>query len=231
MFDYFRSEEHFKSTDVVRDIIIGMSDGLTVPFALAAGLSGAVDHTSIIVVAGFAEIVAGSISMGLGGYLAGTNDADHYWSELKREYKEVAETPENEKEEVVGLFGDYGLTKEEVQPILANFEKHPDMWVKFMMRNELRLEEPHPHRAAWSAGTIAFSYIVGGIVPLAPYLFITTPHKALLVSCICTLAALTIFGYIKSRVIGVSPWKGAFRTAIIGTVAAAAAYFIAKYIA
>ena len=231
MFEYFRSEEHFKSTDVVRDIIIGMSDGLTVPFALAAGLSGAVDHTSIIVVAGLAEIVAGSISMGLGGYLAGTNDADHYWSEMKREYKEVKEVPEMEKEEVVELLGEYGITRDEVQPILNHFEKDHDMWVKFMMRNELRLEEPHPHRAAWSAGTIALSYIVGGVVPLTPYLFITVPHEALLVSSLCTLVALTIFGYVKSKVIGVNPWKGAFRTAIIGTVAAGAAYTIARYIA
>jgi VIT1/CCC1 family predicted Fe2+/Mn2+ transporter len=219
---------NFKTTEIVRDVIIGMSDGLTVPFALAAGLSGAVSNSSIIVVAGLAEIVAGSISMGLGGYLAAENDSDYYYSELAREKREVAETPELEREEVVASFKKYGLERHEVEPILSNFEKNPDVWVDFMMRHELNLEEPHPKRAVRSAGTIALSYIVGGLVPLAPYFFISTPHKGLLASAILTLISLTIFGYAKSRFVGVNPWKGALRTAVIGSVAAAAAYGIAS---
>ena len=222
------TEPHFKATDTVRDVIIGMSDGLTVPFALAAGLSGAVDHSSIIVIAGMAEIVAGAISMGLGGYLAAQNDADHYYSELAREYREVKEVPEKEKQEVSESLKEYGLTDTEIDPVLKSFEKNHDMWVKFMMRNELKLEEPHPRRALWSALTIAVSYIVGGAVPLAPYFFIVNPHEALLVSASVTLGALAVFGYAKSRFVGVNPWKGALRTAIIGSIAAAAAYFIAR---
>ena len=224
-------EHHFKSTVAVRDIIIGMSDGLTVPFALAAGLSGAVDHSSIIVVAGLAEIVAGSISMGLGGYLAAQSEADHYYTELAREYREVKELPDIERKEVSDSLKEYGLGDAEIAPILASFENDHDMWVKFMMRNELQLEEPMPRRALFSALTIAGSYIVGGALPLAPYFFVQDPHQALLVSVGVTLCALLVFGYLKSRFVGVNPWKGALRTAIIGSIAAAAAFYIAKLIA
>ena len=224
-------EPHFKATETVRDIIIGMSDGLTVPFALAAGLSGAVDHSSIIVIAGLAEIVAGSISMGLGGYLAAQSEADHYYTELAREYREVKESPDIEREEVADSLREYGLGDAEIEPILKSFEGNHDMWVKFMMRNELQLEEPRPKRALWSALTIAGSYIVGGALPLAPYFFFVDPHRALLVSVIVTALALLAFGYGKSRFVGVDPWKGALRTVIVGGIAAAAAFYIAKVIA
>jgi len=223
-------EKHFKASAVVRDIIIGMSDGLTVPFALAAGLSGAVDNSSIIVVAGLAEIVAGSISMGLGGYLAAQNDADHYYNERAIEYREVRETPERERAEVKEIFRAYGLGDAEINPILDHFEKNHDAWVDFMMRHELNLDEPNPKRSVHSAGTIAASYIVGGIVPLSPYLFVYSPHEALAISVVVTLCALIAFGYIKSRFVGVNPWKGALRTAIIGSIAAGAAYFLARLI-
>jgi len=223
-------EKHFSAGDTVRDVIIGMSDGLTVPFALAAGLSGAVTNSSIIVVAGLAEIVAGSISMGLGGYLAAQSDADYYKSELAREYREVKEVPHKEREEVADIFKKYGISESEIDPILDRFEKKPDMWVDFMMKHELGLEEPHPRRQLVSAGTIALSYIVGGIVPLSPYVFESKPHEAFLISIALTFCALILFGYIKSKFIGVNPLKGALRTTIVGALAAAAAYFIAGMI-
>ena len=224
-------ERHFNSSATVRDVIIGMSDGLTVPFALAAGLSGAVTHSSIIVIAGLAEIVAGSISMGLGGYLAGKSDADHYYSEERLEYEEIKNTPELEKQEVSSILeNDYGLSKEQALPILYTFEKNHTAWVKFMMRNELNLEEPKPGRAHTSGLTIAVSYIIGGVIPLSPYVFYSEPHKALIVSVIATIIALVVFGYIKSKRIGTDPLKGALQTAFIGSVAAGAAYFIARLI-
>ena len=224
------SEQHFTATAVVRDIIIGMADGLTVPFALAAGLSSVVSHNSIIMAAVFAEIAAGSISMGLGGYLAAKNEFDHYYSEKQREISEVKNMPEKEKAEVVEIFETYGLTKEESWPIVNAFEKNPDGWVNFMMRNELNLEEPDKHRAKKSSVTIAISYIIGGIIPLGPYIFISDQNRALLFSSVVTIFALLIFGYVKSKIIGLNPIKGALRTASIGGIAAAAAYLIARLI-
>ena len=177
-----------------------------------------------------AEIVAGSISMGLGGYLAAQSDSDHYYSERAREYREVKEVPQKEREEVADIFREFGARDEEITPILDRFEKNPDTWVNFMMKYELGLEEPAPKRQLVSASTIAVSYIVGGIVPLSPYFFISNPHEAFLVSVFLTIIALIIFGYAKSRYIGVNPWKGALRTFVVGGIAAAAAYFIAKLI-
>lgn len=223
-------ENHFTATAVVRDIIIGMSDGLTVPFALAAGLSGVVSHNSIIMAAVFAEIAAGSISMGLGGYLAAKNEYDHYFSEKQREINEVKTMPEKEKSEVIEIFESYGLTKEEARPIVDAFEKKPDAWVDFMMRNELNLEAPDKNRAAISSVTIAVSYIIGGVIPLGPYIFISEPNSALFFSSIFTIIALIIFGYTKAKIIGINPLKGAVRTASIGGLAATVAYSIAHLI-
>src|SRR6266481_4827880 len=167
------TERHFTAGETVRDIVIGMSDGLTVPFALAAGLTGlATATTGIIVTAGLAEIAAGSIAMGLGGYLAAKSDAEHYASEQRREQKEVAEIPEEEMEEVAQVFRGYGLTKEQVAPVVHALSERPKAWVDFMMRFELGLEEPKPDRARISALTIGGAYVAGGFLPLAPYIFI-----------------------------------------------------------
>jgi len=223
-------ELHNKNTTLVKDIIIGMSDGLTVPFALAAGLSGAVSNTGIIIVAGFAEIAAGCISMGLGGYLAAKNDSEHFYSERKREYDEVKTIPENEKQEVIGIFKTYGLNEQQIAPIIKNFENNPDKWVEFMMHNELNLDQPDKTRARNSGLTIALSYLVSGMIPLFPYIFIKSPHIALMISAIATLIALLIFGYAKAKLTGSNPWKSAWHTVLIGGVAAAAAYLIAKAI-
>ena len=163
-------ERHFTAGEVVRDVVIGMSDGLTVPFALAAGLSGAVDNSRIIVVAGLAEIAAGSIAMGLGGYLAAKSDAEHYASERQREMREVQEIPDEEAREVQNVFADYGLAPHESSPVVQALIRKPKEWVDFMMRFELGLEEPDPKRALQSALTIAASYIGGGFIPLAPYM-------------------------------------------------------------
>jgi len=224
------NETHFTSREIVRDIIIGMADGLTVPFALAAGLSGVVSHNTIIMTAVFAEIAAGSISMGLGGYLAAKNEYDHYYSEKQREMDEVKNMPEKEKSEVQEIFKSYGLTKENIDPIIRTFENDPNAWVNFMMKNELNLEEPDRHRAKKSSATIALAYIAGGIIPLGPYVFITNPTSALFFSSFFTLLALLVFGYIKSKIIGLNPNTGALRTAGIGGLAATTAYFIAKII-
>jgi VIT1/CCC1 family predicted Fe2+/Mn2+ transporter len=221
-------EQHLKSSDTIRDIVIGMSDGLTVPFALAAGLSGAVSSSSIVITAGIAEIVAGSIAMGLGGFLAGKTEADHYDSELKREYDEVARVPEQEKKEVMEVFADFGLSVKLQKEVADEMAKDTDKWVDFMMRYELGLEKPQANRATQSATTIGLSYIVGGIIPLSPYIFIHDSQVALYYSCAVTMVCLFVFGYFKSKVTGQPPISGAFKVLIIGALAAAAAFGIAK---
>ncbi|MDR4947120.1 VIT1/CCC1 transporter family protein [Neobacillus cucumis] len=221
-------EEHFSGSDFIRDVVIGMSDGLTVPFALAAGLSGAVDTTTLILTAGGAEIAAGSIAMGLGGYLAGKTDAEHYESELARERREVIEFPEREEEEVSEIFREYGLEEDQIKSITETMKKNPEKWVEFMMKFELGLEKPEPTRARNSAITIAISYIVGGIIPLFPYFIFHKPSTALMVSVIVTLIALLVFGYVKGRFTGTSPMKSAFQTMITGGLAAAVAFGLAR---
>jgi len=221
-------EEHLQSSDTIRDVVIGMSDGLTVPFALAAGLSGAVSSSAIIVIAGIAEIAAGSIAMGLGGYLAGKTEQDHYKSELKREYDEVERVPEREKQEVRDFFKQIGLSEEVQHKATEEIAKDKKQWVDFMMKYELGLEEPDPKRATKSALNIGLSYIAGGIIPLSPYFFIDDSVTALKFSVIATLICLFIFGYFKSKMTGVSPLEGALKVTMIGAIAAAAAFGIAK---
>ena len=223
-------EKHFTASNAVRDVVIGMSDGLTVPFALAAGLSGAVGTSHIIVTAGLAEIAAGSIAMGLGGYLAAKSDAEHYESEKAREHFEAKEKPQVEKAEVSEIFLMYGLTAEESHPVVEALAKRPEAWVDFMMRFELGLEKPDSKRALVSASTIAGAYIVGGLIPLASYMLLSEPETALTVSILVTLTALAVFGYIKGRFTGMAPWRGALQTTLIGGVAAGAAFLIARAI-
>ena len=223
-------ESHFLSSEMVRDLVIGMSDGLTVPFALAAGLSGAAQSSGVIVTAGFAEIAAGAIAMGLGGYLAGRNDVEHYRSERLREVREVEAVPEQEKQEIVDLMQAYGVSAEASAPLVCALAQSPERWVDFMMRFELGLEEPDPSRALVSALTIAGAYVLGGIIPLFPYLMGGTPHQALLQSVVCTLLALAAFGYIKGRVTGSQAFRSALQTTLIGALAAAAAFVIASLV-
>ena len=225
------AEHHFTSGNFVRDMVIGMADGLTVPFALAAGLSGAVSNTRLIVIGGLAEIAAGSIAMGLGGYLAARGDAEHYEQERTREYREVEEIPEQEKAEVSYVFQEYGLTAEQSKPIVDALSKRTDAWVDFMMRFELGLEPPDPKRAVTSASTIAAAYIAGGLIPLSPYIVQGDAFRGLIVSAIVTLAALGIFGFIKGKFTGAPALRSAIQTALIGGVAAAAAFLLAKLIA
>ncbi|MFT3908430.1 MAG: VIT1/CCC1 transporter family protein [Ferruginibacter sp.] len=221
-------ETHLKSSDFLKDIVIGMSDGLTVPFALAAGLSGAVSNSSIIVIAGIAEIAAGSIAMGLGGYLAGKTEQDHYKSEVKREHDEVENLREREIEETKEFFANIGLSKEIQDQATEEIARDKDRWVDFMMKYELGLEKPDPRRATKSALNIGLSYIVGGIIPLSPYFFIPVSSEALKYSVIATLICLFIFGYLKSKVTGVNAAWGAIRVTLIGAIAAAAAFGVAK---
>jgi vacuolar iron transporter family protein len=223
-------ERHFTASDVVRDTVIGMADGLTVPFALAAGLSGAINQTGIIVTAGLAEIAAGSIAMGLGGYMAAKSDAEHYAKEREREKREVAEIPHEEMREVAEVFEAYGLTKEQTQPIVQALKEQPRAWVDFMMRFELGLEKPNPRRALTSALTIAGAYVAGGLIPLAPYMFSPSTSTALSYSIVMTLIALLIFGFVKGRFTGTRPVRSALQTAFIGSVAAGAAFAIARMI-
>lgn len=222
-------ERHFTGTATVRDIVIGMSDGLTVPFALAAGLSGAVTSTSIVVTAGLAEIAAGSIAMGLGGFLAARSDAEHYHAERAREAMEVREKAAVEEQEVSDIFRSYGLTAAETKPLVEALKQRPEAWLDFMMRFELGLEKPEPRRALISAATIAGAYVVGGFIPLGPYVALNA-SMALPASVAITLLALAVFGYVKGRFTGASPLKSSLQTVLIGGLAAAAAFAIAKAI-
>jgi VIT1/CCC1 family predicted Fe2+/Mn2+ transporter len=224
------TEKHFEASESVRDVVIGMSDGLTVPFALAAGLSGTVNDTWIVVVAGLAEIAAGSIAMGLGGYLAARTDRDHYASEREREYRETVELPHKERDEVAEIFRGYGMAEADIAPVVTAIAADQTRWVDFMMRFELGLEAPDPKRARNSAITIALSYILGGLVPLAPYMLIYTLRDALTVSVAVTLVALFIFGWVKGKMTGISPWRGGLQTVVIGGIASAAAFGLAKLI-
>jgi len=227
-------EKHFTATAAVRDIVIGMSDGLTVPFALAAGLTTAAATIAkgmhIIITGGFAEIAAGSIAMGLGGYLAAKTDSEHYASELDREYRETVELPDIEIEEVAKVFREYGLTPEQMAPVVSAITGNQKRWVDFMMRFELGLEEPDPSRAARSAATIAGSYIVGGLIPLAPYILMNAIFPALSVSVGVTLLALFVFGSIKGYYTGVKVFRAGAQTVLVGGLAAAAAFFIARLV-
>jgi len=223
-------EKHFTAGETVRDIVIGMSDGLTVPFALAAGLTGAISQTHLIVTAGFAEIAAGSIAMGLGGYLAARGDAEHYVHEKAREEHEIATIPEAEAQEVREIFKGYGLSAEECSTVVESLRRRPKDWVNFMMRFELGLEEPEPDRAWKSALTIAVAYAVGGVIPLSAYLFMADAHSALRVSVVVTLVSLALFGGIKGRFTGAPVLRSALQTCVIGGLAAAAAFGIARAI-
>ena len=224
-------ERHFTASEVVRDVVIGMSDGLTVPFALAAGLSGAVDSTRVVITAGLAEIAAGSIAMGLGGYLAARTDAEHYAAERAREKRETLEIPEEETAEVVDVFREYGVPAKVATDAAHAIRKDHGRWIDFMMRFELGLERPDPRRARSSALTIALSYVAGGMVPLAPYFFFQNNRVALLGSVALTILALAIFGYVKGRFTIKRPMRSAWQTVVVGGIAAAAAYTIARLIA
>jgi vacuolar iron transporter family protein len=227
-------EKHFTATESVRDVVIGMADGLTVPFALAAGISGALATTAhastLVVTAGLAEIAAGSIAMGLGGYLAAKTDLEHYASEREREIRETVELPDVEIEEVAKVFRDYGLSEAQMAPVVNAITGNQKAWVDFMMRFELGLEEPQPTRARISAFTIAMSYIIGGMIPLAPYLLLSNVRTGLWWSVGVTLLALAVFGYVKARFTGINPFKGGLQTVVIGGLAAGAAFLIAKLI-
>ena len=221
-------EGHFESSATVRDIVIGLSDGLTVPFALAAGLSGAVASSHIVVLAGLAEIAAGSIAMGLGGYLAARGDAEHYSSEKQREEREIVERTHDEEEEIYEIFEQYSVPRANAAPVLAALKQNPTAWVDFMMRFELGLEEPAPNRAHRSALTIAFSYIAGGLIPLLPYMLVVDNMVALELSVVITLVALAIFGALKGRIVGTGWLRSALQTVLIGGAAAAVAYLLAR---
>lgn len=223
-------EKHFTATETVRDIVIGMSDGLTVPFALAAGLSGAVSATSIVVTAGLAEIAAGAISMGLGGYLAARTDYEHYRVERQREQLETEQIPEQEAQEVADIFQSYGLTDVEAAPLVEAIRSDRQRWINFMMQFELGLEAPNPKRALRSALTIALSYIGGGLIPLAPYILLKDISSALWTSVGFTLIALFIFGFIKGHFTAGKPLRGGLQTVLIGGLAASAAFLIARWI-
>jgi vacuolar iron transporter family protein len=227
-------ESHFTASATVRDVVIGMADGLTVPFALAAGISGAVAATAqgtrLVVTAGLAEIAAGSIAMGLGGYLAAKTDSEHYESERQRELRETVELPQVETEEVAKVFREYGLSEAQMAPVVTAICADQKSWVDFMMRFELGLEPPDPRRANRSAITIAASYVVGGLIPLAPYMILGNVIEGLWWSVVITIVALAVFGFGKSRFTGIPPWRGATQTVVIGGLAAAVAFGLARII-
>lgn len=222
-------EQHLKSSEFISDIVIGMADGLTVPFALAAGLTGAVQSNDIVITAGVAEIVAGSIAMGLGGYLAGKTEQEHYESEVRREYEEVERVPEREKEEVREILAEYGISEATQHLVAEEMSQNKKAWVDFMMRFELGLEEPHMNRARNSAATIGIAYIAGGIIPLSAYFFTETPLEGLSLSSVLTILCLFVFGYYKSKITGQNPLGGAIKVTFIGIAAATAAFLVARF--
>jgi vacuolar iron transporter family protein len=225
------TERHFSAHDAVRDVVIGMSDGLTVPFALAAGISGALAQSHIVVTAGVAELAAGGIAMGLGGYLAARTDAEHYHNELRRERDEVVRLPTHERGEVVEIFEAYGLRGEPLERVVEAITADKEQWVDFMMRFELGLEEPNPKRARNAAAVIGGSYVLGGLLPLLPYFFLASTRDAFVVSAMVTFVALAVFGIVKGRFTGV-PWlRAGVQTVGIGGAATAAAYFLARLVA
>jgi len=223
-------EQHFTASATVRDIVIGMADGLTVPFALAAGLTGAVDSSGLIITAGLAEVAAGAIAMGLGGYLAARTDVEHYASERAIEEREVDEIPEREADEVASIFRAYGLDESNVQQVVGAIRSNRTRWVDFMMKFELGLDPPDPARARTSALTIAGSYVVGGLIPLSPYFFCPSARTGLLVSVAVTVVALGVFGYIKGRFTGKTPLRSAWQTVAVGGLAAGVAFALARSI-
>jgi vacuolar iron transporter family protein len=223
-----QKETHRTNSNLVKDIIIGMSDGLTVPFALTAGLSGVLDTTHLIIVSGLSEIAAGCISMGLGGYLAGESEVEHYDSELKREFTEIETVPDLELKEVEDILIKMGVEKTLSKEVALQISKDKNRWADFMMKLELEMEKPAKNRAARSATTIALSYLVGGFIPLFPYIIIHSSKPAFYVSCVATIFALIIFGYFKSKVTGQPLIKGTFKVTVTGIIAAAAAFLLAK---
>ena len=223
-------EQHVKSSDFLSDIVIGMADGLTVPFALTAGLTGAIASTAIITTAGLAEIVAGSIAMGLGGYLSGKTEIEHYDAELKREYYEIDSVPDKERQEVADVMIQYGVHTELANHVAVAISQDKNKWVDFMMRFELGLEQPDKKRATKRALNIGIAYIAGGLVPLAPYFFTDDVQTGLLYSSLFTVICLFFFGYFKNKVIGNSPIVGALRMTATGVLAAGVAYMVAKMI-
>jgi VIT1/CCC1 family predicted Fe2+/Mn2+ transporter len=225
------TERHFAASATVRDVVIGMADGLTVPFALAAGLSSAVSATHVVLTAGSAEIAAGALAMGLGGYLAARSDAEHYRAELAREQRETVEVPELERAEVAEILRDYGISEAAIAPVVKELSADRARWVRFMMRFELGLEAPDPRRERSSALTIGLSYVAGGLIPLWPYLAFSTQRTALAVSTVVTLSALGIFGAIKARFTGAPLLRSAMQTLFVGGLAAGAAYALARALA
>jgi predicted membrane protein (TIGR00267 family) len=223
-------EPHFMASNTVRDVVIGMSDGLTVPFAIAAGMSGASVASHVVIIAGLAEIAAGSISMGLGGFLSGRTDIEHYEIEREREVRETEDVPEKERREVADILANFGVSEEQVPQVVEAISEDRQKWVEFMMRFELGLEKPDPRRALQSALTIGLSYALSGFIPLSPYILIGSVQSALYASTIVTLLALLIFGFIKGKIVGVTPTKSALQTIVVGGLAAAAAFGIARLI-
>lgn len=224
------TERHFNASASVRDVVIGMSDGLTVPFALAAGISGAIASSRIVVTAGIAEVAAGAIAMALGGYLAARTDQEHYASELRRERQEVQNIPGAERREVEEILRGYGLSGSVLQGAVKEIAADRERWINFMMRLELGLEQPDPKRALTSGLTIGASYIAGGLVPLIPYMLIAVTNRALLISAIVTMIALAAFGGVKGALTGVSWVRSAIQTVIIGGLASSVAFGLAKLV-
>lgn len=221
-------EKHFSAGEAVRDVVIGMADGLTVPFALAAGISGAIAASHIVVTAGIAELAAGGIAMGVGGYLAARTDVEHYQSERAREERETRELPDVEKREIDEILERYGISADVRTKVVDDISADAKRWVEFMMKFELGLEEPDPRRALRSALTIGASYVVGGLIPLVPYMLVGNAREALVISAIVTLLALFVFGFVKGRLTGISPFRGGLQTLLTGGIAAAVAFALAR---
>jgi len=222
------TEEHTHEGVSVRDVILGVSDGLTVPFALAAGLSGAVESNFIVFLAGVAEMLAGGIAMGLGGYLSEKSHAEIYRKELAREQYEVQRVPEQEKREVRDIWKSRGYDGEELEQLVEAIIKDRRRWVDFMMREELGMIEPAVGAALKTSLTIGVSYVAGALVPLFPFILPLTIPQALLMSSATTLTTLFLVGIFKARYTGGLWWRSGLETLLIGAAAAGAAYVLVR---
>ena len=221
-------ETHVVQVEPVRDLVVGVAEGLTVPFALTAALAAGAAAPPVILGAGLAATAAGAVASGLGGYLAARREAEHYAAERRREEEETRLYPDRERWEVAAVLHRYGVRGAVLNQAVEAVASDRRKWVDFMMRFELDLAEPDPNRAARAAVATFAAQLAGGLIPLLPYLVFASPRPALLVSCGITALALLAFGWLKARATGLSPLRGALQSLALGTAAAFLAWLAAR---
>ncbi|KTW30846.1 hypothetical protein T552_00557 [Pneumocystis carinii B80] len=224
-----RMEMTSESSRIISDIILGLSDGLTVPFSLAAGLSSFY-NSKIVLTAGMAELISGAVSMGLGGYLAVKSEVEHFEHIRRTQMDLLIHAPENRSQQILNQLESYGIVNEVCRPLVFCLKQNPIDFVNFVMRFDLCLQKPSLRTAWFSAITIAMSYFLGGLIPLIPYIiFYNDTFLGFKISVILVAIVLFIFGYLKSIYLIGSIKKSiysAFQTLLVGIIAAISAFTI-----